>query len=402
MSRRELRIAILGAGIMGCSLALNLARRGARITLVDQAAAPMAAASRWNEGKIHLGYLYSGDPSLATARKLLPGSLAFRSDIEELIDQSLQPAVSVADDIYLTHRDSVVDATAMAAYFDEVSHLVRSHPDRHRYLADLTDAHAIQLSEHELGEITNASLIVAGFRVPERSVQTGWLADRLAAAVFAQRLIEVITHARVDRVVESDGRWRIIGSMPDAGRFDVVINSLWHGRGLVDAASGFASPNIWSYRYRLALFVRSGRPSRIASAVIATGPFGDIKNYNGRDLYLSWYPAGLVVNNDSGDPAAASATIPDVVPDHLVESILRGLGDYFPEVVELAGPDTDRVVAGGWVVAPGRGSLTDPNSDLHRRNRFGVTRIGSYYTIDTGKYATAPWLARRVTLEIMG
>ena len=398
---RELHIAILGAGIMGCSLALYLARRGARITLVDQGEAPMAATSRWNEGKIHLGYLYSGDPSLATARKLLPGGLAFRRAVEELIDQSLEPAVSFADDIYLVHRNSVVDASAMGAYFDEVTHIVRSHPDRRRYLADLTDAHATQLTKHELEEVTNSADIVAGFRIPERSVQTNWLADRVTQAVRAQQGINVVTQAKVDRVVETDGRWRIFGPLPAAGMFDLVINSLWRGRRAVDAASGFQGADIWSYRYRLALFVRAPRPSRIPSAVIATGPFGDIKNYNGRDLYLSWYPAGLVVNNDSRDPAAVSAAIPDPAPD-LVASILRGLGAYFPQIAELAGPETERVVAGGWVVAPGLGSLSDPNSALHRRDRFGVTRIGSYYTIDTGKYSTAPWLARRLTSEIMG
>ena len=49
-------VAVLGAGIMGCSAALCLARRGARITLLDGAPRPCAGASRWNEGKIHLDF----------------------------------------------------------------------------------------------------------------------------------------------------------------------------------------------------------------------------------------------------------------------------------------------------------------------------------------------------------
>jgi len=52
-------VAILGAGIMGSSTALFLARRGAAVTLFDAAPAPFSCASRWNEGKIHLGFLYS-------------------------------------------------------------------------------------------------------------------------------------------------------------------------------------------------------------------------------------------------------------------------------------------------------------------------------------------------------
>lgn len=61
MSRR--RVAVLGAGIMGCSVAIQLARRGFDVTVFDRETAPMAAASRWNEGKIHLGYIYGADPT---------------------------------------------------------------------------------------------------------------------------------------------------------------------------------------------------------------------------------------------------------------------------------------------------------------------------------------------------
>ena len=71
------RVAVLGAGIMGCCLALNLARSGVGVTLVDQHAAPMQGASRWNEGKIHLGYLYGADSTLGTVRHVLTGGLRF-------------------------------------------------------------------------------------------------------------------------------------------------------------------------------------------------------------------------------------------------------------------------------------------------------------------------------------
>src|SRR4051812_26127754 len=140
--RRELRVAILGAGITGCSLALLLARCGVRVTLVDRASAPFGGASRWNEGKIHLGFLYAGDPSLATARKLLPGGLAFRSIVEDLIGRSIELAISTVDDLFLTHRDSVADIEATTAYYRAVDDLIREHAAGRAYLADLTDARA--------------------------------------------------------------------------------------------------------------------------------------------------------------------------------------------------------------------------------------------------------------------
>src|SRR5687767_3480180 len=97
---------------MGSATALFLSRRGVRVTLFDAAEEPFARASRWNEGKIHLGYLYAADPSLATARRLLPGGLAFRGLIEELIGCSMEPAIAYSDDTYVIHRDSVTSAEA--------------------------------------------------------------------------------------------------------------------------------------------------------------------------------------------------------------------------------------------------------------------------------------------------
>jgi hypothetical protein len=55
---------------------------------------------------------------------------------------------------------------------------------------------------------------------------------------------------------------------------------------------------------------------------------------------------------------------------------------------------------GGWVFAAGQGLLSDPRASLHRRSDFGVARLGSYISVDTGKYASAPWLARRIAAQI--
>ena len=56
---------------------------------------------------------------------------------------------------------------------------------------------------------------------------------------------------------------------------------------------------------------------------------------------------------------------------------------------------------GGWVYAAGQGALSDPASSLHRRNEFGIVRLGSYISVDTGKYSTAPWMARKIADSVM-
>lgn len=391
------RVAILGAGIMGCSVALFLARKGAKVTLFDAADRPFTAASRWNEGKIHLGYIYNADPSLRTANHLIPGGLRFRPLVEELLDSSLTPVITAEDDIYLCHRQSVVAPDAMENYMRQVTERVRAHPDAGSYLVDVSDCQTSRLTAAELAALTSSPDIVTGFRVPERSVETVWVADRFVAAVAAEKRIEPRMNARVTAVRpladSMQGPWQVETSIGIFAPYDYVINALWQGRLAIDLTAGLRPAGVWSHRYRQSLFLRTTEPVRTPCVVIATGPFGDIKNYNQRDFYLSWYPDGLRADSSSVSPPELEAlNLPD--PHQLSNSILGHLEAYLPWTARLREKAQRVSVEGGWVFAAGRGLLSDPSSTLHRRSDYGVTRLGSYISVDTGKYATAPWLAR--------
>ena len=393
------RVAVLGAGIMGCSVALFLARRGAAVTLFDGADRPFTAASRWNEGKIHLGYIYSADPSLRTAEHVMLGGLHFRTLVEELLDCSLAPVITAADDVYLCHRQSVVSPDAMETYMQQVSQRVRVHPDADLYLAAMSDCKTQRLSAAELDTLTSSPDIVAGFRVPERSVETTWIADRFVEAVAAERRIEPCMNAHITAarpLGESiDSTWQVETSVGTFAPYDYVINALWQGRLAIDQTAGLPPTGVWSNRYRQSLFLRTTEPVTTPCAIIATGPFGDIKNYNGRDFYLSWYPDGLRVDSSAVlPPQLDSLVMPD--PQQLSASILDNLEALLPWVARIREKAERLSIEGGWVFAAGRGLLSDPSSTLHRREDFGAVRRGRYISVDTGKYSTAPWLARSI------
>lgn len=398
------RIAILGAGIMGCSVALFLARKGAEVSLFDAADRPFTAASRWNEGKIHLGFIYSADPSLRTAEHLLPGGLHFRPLVEELLESSLAPVITPEDDVYLCHRQSVVSPDAMENYMQQVSQRVRAHADAPRYLADVSDCRTHRLTVAELDALTSSPDIVAGFRVPERSVETTWIADRFVAAVGAEKRIEPCMNARITAVRPlaegTDGPWRVETSVGRFEPYDYVINGLWQGRLAIDQTAGLTPAGVWSHRYRQSLFLRSATELTTPCAVIATGPFGDIKNYNGRDFYLSWYPDGLRVDSSAvSPPEVGSFSMPN--PQALSASILDHLEALLPWVARIREHAERMSIEGGWVFAAGRGALSDPASTLHRRSDYGVVRLGGYISVDTGKYSTAPWVAHTLADSLL-
>ena len=75
-------VGVLGGGLQGCCTAIALAARRVRVTLFDKNDALLRRAAIANEGKIHLGYMYAGDPSLSTAKTMMAGTLAFAPFLE--------------------------------------------------------------------------------------------------------------------------------------------------------------------------------------------------------------------------------------------------------------------------------------------------------------------------------
>ena len=78
-------VGVLGGGLQGCCTALALAERGLNVVLLDQNQALLERTAVANEGKIHLGYMYAGDPTLSTARIMMEGALAFAPFMERYL-----------------------------------------------------------------------------------------------------------------------------------------------------------------------------------------------------------------------------------------------------------------------------------------------------------------------------
>ena len=386
-----MRVAVLGAGILGATLAVLLARSRHEVTVLDQAPVPVAGASRWNEGKLHLGYLYSADPSGTSARAMIEGGLAFASILREVTGQDLASAVSPEPDLYLVHAQSIVSADDMGGYFRRLDDLLRAGPGGYVGPIRATEA----LTRAELDRL-DAGQVVAGFRVPERSVNTQVVADQLAGALLAEPRVTVQTGTHITgleaRRGEWQGPWTVRAGEHRLGPFDAVVNALWEGRLAIDRAVGLAPAPGWSHRYRACLFVRTRRPVDVPNQVVAVGAFGDIKNYDGRNFYLSWYPAGLLAEGEDVAPPA----LPGLDEAALVDRLATALRRHLPSAGRILDAAERIAARGGWVFAQGRGALDDRAATIHRRDRFGILHQGSYWSVDTGKYSTAPWLARQV------
>jgi hypothetical protein len=168
----------------------------------------------------------------------------------------------------------------------------------------------------------------------------------------------------------------------------------------VDATLGIVPDAPWSHRFRAAVFGR-GDASQLPSAVLVTGPFGDVKRYRDGRVYLSWYPVGLLAEGHEIEPPRECAILSPERNARIQSEVLAALTGYFPAVAEVA-TNPSLEVHGGWVYAIGQGSLADRASTLHRRDRFAMSVDRGYISVDTAKYSIAPWLAERTARLIVG
>jgi glycine/D-amino acid oxidase-like deaminating enzyme len=111
-----MRVGVLGGGLQGCCAALALAEPGTQVTLFDKNDLLLSRAAVANEGKIHLGYMYAGDPTLSTAKTMMTGALSFAPFFERYLGQPTQ-SFSVSDPAtYVVHRDGQQSSEEIFAY----------------------------------------------------------------------------------------------------------------------------------------------------------------------------------------------------------------------------------------------------------------------------------------------
>lgn len=78
-----MKVAVVGAGIFGCTTAIELAKAGHEVTLYDRRSEIMYAASRANQGRLHWGFHYPR--SKETARACRAGAASFVKRFPEAI-----------------------------------------------------------------------------------------------------------------------------------------------------------------------------------------------------------------------------------------------------------------------------------------------------------------------------
>lgn len=404
-----MQVAVLGGGLQGCCTALALAERGSNVVLFDRNPALLSRTAVTNEGKVHLGYMYAGDPTLSTARTMMQGALAFAPFMHRYLGILPNAHETSAPATYVVHRDSQHSAEAVSAYLTQVHKLV-ADAAKARELAyfglDLaTPLRAWSSSERDA--VFHPEAVLGAFDTPEVAINPERLARAIRACIADHPRIEV----RLGRYIfgaEGDGDAVRVTSEGADGRsidpFDHVVNALWDGRLAVDQTMGLRPNRPWLHRlkYGVSIVLPPG-VERPPSATVVSGPFGEVVSYPDRLIYLTWYPECLHSISREVTPPDWASYPPEPVRSQVLKGTIAAISDLMPCLAALKRASLpDACVKGGVIVAWGKTDIYDTESELHRRYEIGITTAGRYHSIDPGKLTMAPYFAERCAERIAG
>lgn len=399
---RPVSVAVLGAGMAGCGVALELANRGEHVLLFDRRAAPMQEASRWCEGKIHLGFVYANDPTFKTAQTMVDGALLFAPTLQRWVDLKDRSRLLSDPFEYAVLKDSMLPVEQIDRHFGKVETFTRQRMalSGGSYLTDLSGP-MFERADVASGGFDPAQ-VVARFRTSERAIDTAVLADLLSAAVLAHPGIEMVMDVDVQSVESTGKTFRVLyvegNTERSHGPFRHVVNALWANRAVIDARMGQA-PNM-RLRNRMKLGVNicnSAHEPGVASTTFVLGPYGDIVRFPSGRLYLSWYPSGMFETRGPLEPVDWRERLASVDREQVMSDTLAALQGLIPGLdVSLGDPAAEVVVEGGAIVALGTTDIDDISSELHQRFTIGPECHGGYVSLNTGKLTTAPQFAVQV------
>jgi hypothetical protein len=406
-------IAVLGAGMQGTAVALELARRGCSVDLFDRAARPITAAGLQNEGKLHLGFVYGNDPSMRTTRRIAAGSLRFVPLLRRWVGAAVERIPLATPILYAVPSDSMLSPEEVREHFSRVEQAVWQ-------LAKQNGANGAEIGYPGLGDdgaifrplpdavrdrYFSPDTTTAAFETSEIAVDPVSIGTIIRRAVEASSRIRFVPNAHVQSVERRGDGYRVATSPVENSsdrRYDHVVNALWDGRLHIDREMELLPNKAWLWRYKagLRLTPRVDVPE-LASVTFMLGPYGDIVQYQDGSVYVCWYPAGLLGCSSDLTPPNHWNASGSRLREELVSATFDGLARLYPDI-DLVRPiaRTAVEIMGGVIFAWGATDIDDPDSELHRRDDIGVTSSGGYHSVNTGKYCMAPLLAIEVANAI--
>ena len=178
----------------------------------------------------------------------------------------------------------------------------------------------------------------------------------------------------------------------------ILVNCLWESRLHFDGQLGIHPDRKWVYRLKHRILGKA--PSHIASLDSFTcvlGAFGDLVNYDQDLTYLSWYPACMSgwsseINTPGVWEDACNGKLNLEENKVWIYKALQEMDNFLPGMNKFDVRHIDAGIIFSW----GKTDIVDMQSELHQRHNIGVNQHDGYFSIDTGKFTSAPLFANNL------
>lgn len=392
------KIIILGAGLQGSCIALELAKRGYRVQLLDQDSVPVNRASIRNEGKVHLGLVYMNDSSFLTPEMMLKTAVNFSKYLFRWIGPVSSRLNVSTPFYYLVSKHSFLTLDQLEERYGQLQEIYD------RQISDLPDTDYLGIQpaklaercpDQELSSYFNMNELQGGFKTPELSVDTEMLADCVRNAIRQHPNIEFFSGHKICELSRSANGFKVEGINKDGTwsmAADQVVNATWEGKYIFDRMLDVPVPT--GILHRLKYRVIADIPPDMVhfpSVTMVIGRFGDVVIRPDATAYLSWYPeACRGWSTDIHPPEswadACRGTVSKEDFEMISEKIISNIRQWYPAIKHCK----PKIVDAGAIVAYGNTDVDDKNSRLHHRAVFGASSYDGYHTVYTGKLTSAP------------
>lgn len=396
------KVIIMGAGIQGICCALALADSCNEIILIDKTPEPLLRSGLRNEGKIHMGFVYANDPGFRTASLMLQSALQFAPLIETFIGRPVDWIPLRAKKFsYLILNDTMVAEDKI------LQHYARLQQEYNQIKSGSLHYMGVQLDSiwedsYNQPPIINFDRIQRCIPTEEVAIDLVKFRDLLLGEIAKRSNIHFLGNCDIKSIEQTTYGYTIQGLNGDQKAWtkesSTVINCLWENRLYFDKQLGISPQKKWVYRLKHRILGKaSANIAALDSYTFVLGAFGDIVNYSDESTYLSWYPACMsgwstdLTTPQSWEDACNGKMVLENNRDWVNKALVE-LDTYFPGMKDFEVNQID----GGIIFSWGKTDIVDNESELHQRFNIGIHQQEGYFSIDTGKFTSAPLFAQEL------
>ena len=380
-------IIVMGGGIQGSCVSLFLKKLGYNVCIIEKNNSLMKGASENNEGKIHLGFVYSNDKTLDTAKKMLVDALHFSNIIEFLLDEKIDwDAIKSKKFLYLVPKTSLMKENELDEYFPKIQNLYDEMIQKNYKLNYLGKRPPKLYEKIKTVDCMNPEYFQCCYETEEFSINQFYLNEKIIHTI-KKKGIPVFLENHIKNMKIHLGYYEII---TDKGYYysNRVVNCLWENKTKIDNCFNEKKNYTTNFRYKFGILSKPIMDlQNERSITFVNGPFGDFVNFPDY-MYFSWYPYSMKGFSVSDKP-------PD---DWKFETLIENKQEFiqlhkniFNDIFKRKFDFIDPKIIGSIIVAKGDKDIDNVDSELHKRCEKRIDYKKNYFSISTGKYTSGPY-----------